>query len=75
MAADKISETDAGVAKRRDDTNRTERIRIEQHGFAGLLWFAGWLFTIGYLQLPLVKGILALLLWPYYLGVHFGPET
>jgi hypothetical protein len=27
-----------------------ERIRIEQHSVGGLLWVAGWLFTIGYLQ-------------------------
>jgi hypothetical protein len=28
-----------------------ERIRIEQHGAMGGLWFGGWLFTIGYLHL------------------------
>lgn len=32
-------------------------------------WFAGWLFTIGFAQLSFGKGLLALLLWPYYLGV------
>ena len=48
-----------------------ERIRIEQHSFAGTLWFAAWLFTIGYLQLSLWKGFLAIVLWPYYLGVAF----
>ena len=47
---------------------RQERIRIEQHSATGLLWFAGWLFTIGFLQLPFWKGVLALLLWPYYIG-------
>jgi len=45
-----------------------ERIRIEQHSFAGGLWFVGWLFTIGVLHLTFWKGVLALLLWPYYLG-------
>lgn len=48
---------------------RTERIRIEQHGFAGALWFAGWLFTIGLLHLPFWKALLALIVWPYYVGV------
>ncbi|WP_292023951.1 hypothetical protein [Maritimibacter sp. UBA3975] len=38
----------------------------------GMLWFAGWLFTLGYLQLGFFKGILALLLWPYYIGVDLG---
>ncbi|MGE5244194.1 MAG: hypothetical protein ACM3SQ_08200 [Betaproteobacteria bacterium] len=46
-----------------------EKIRIEQHGAAGLLWFAAWLFTIGYLHLTFWKGVLAVVLWPYYLGV------
>jgi hypothetical protein len=46
-----------------------EKIKIEQHSASGLLWFAGWLFTIGFLGLPFMKGALALLLWPYYLGV------
>ncbi|MBI3048850.1 MAG: hypothetical protein HYY76_11145 [Acidobacteria bacterium] len=45
-----------------------ERIRIEQHSVGGLLWVAGWLFTIGYLQLTFWKGVLAILIWPYYLG-------
>jgi hypothetical protein len=33
----------------------TQRIRIEQHSVVGMLWFAGWLFSIGILQLPLLK--------------------
>ena len=46
-----------------------EKIRIEQHGGFGLLWAGGWLFTIGFLQLALWRGVLALVVWPYYLGV------
>lgn len=45
-----------------------ERIKIEQHGSVGLLWFGAWLFTIGFLHLGLLQGALALVLWPYYLG-------
>jgi len=45
------------------------KIRIEQNMAAGGLWFILWLFTIGFLQLDFGKGLLALLLWPYYLGV------
>ena len=37
----------------------------------GCLWFVGWLFTIGYLRLSFGKGVLALIVWPYYLGKHF----
>jgi hypothetical protein len=54
------------------ETSRTDRIQIEQHSSAGLLWFAGWLFTIGYLQLTFWKGAIALLIWPYYLGVELS---
>lgn len=32
------------------------------------LWIAGGLFTIGFLQLAFWKAVLALLIWPYYLG-------
>lgn len=32
------------------------------------LWTIGWLFTIGWLQMAFWKGLLALLIWPYYIG-------
>jgi hypothetical protein len=35
------------------------------------LWAIGWLFSIGYLKLSFWKGVLALIIWPYYLGVKF----
>ena len=50
----------------------TQRIRIEQHSFAGMLWFAAWLFTIGYLHLNFWRGVLAIVVWPYYIGSHVG---
>jgi hypothetical protein len=34
--------------------------------------FAGWLFTIGYLHLPFWSGAIAVVLWPYYLGVKLA---
>lgn len=46
-----------------------EKIKIEQHSFSGALWFAGWLFSIGYLQLTFWKGVIAIVAWPYYLGI------
>ena len=45
-----------------------ERIQLEQHSSGGLLWFAGWLFTIGYLHLEFWNGLWALVAWPYYIG-------
>jgi hypothetical protein len=35
---------------------------------AGGTWFAGWMFTIGFLKLGFWKAVLALLVWPYFLG-------
>jgi hypothetical protein len=49
-----------------------EKIRIEQHGSVGILWVGGWLFTIGFLHLTVWKGVLAIVLWPYYLGATFS---
>jgi hypothetical protein len=50
----------------------TQKIRIEQHTFMGSVWMAAWLFTIGFLHLSFWRGVLAIVLWPYYLGVHFS---
>jgi len=46
-----------------------EKIKIEHHTLSGGLWVAAWLFTIGYLGLGFWQGVLAVVLWPYYLGV------
>lgn len=35
----------------------------------GILWIIGWLFTIGYLHLTFWSGALALIIWPYHIGV------
>ena len=50
---------------------RMEKIKIEQHSAVGLLWFGGWLFTIGFLHLKFWSGLLALVVWPYDLGAYF----
>lgn len=46
-----------------------DRIRIEQHSIGGLLWLGGWLFTTGFLQLTLGRALLAVVAWPYFIGV------
>jgi len=53
---------------------KVEKVRIQQQSAVGLVWFAGWLFTIGYLHLTFWSGVLALVLWPYDLGVYFGTQ-
>jgi hypothetical protein len=34
----------------------------------GALWFAGWLFTIGLVKVVWWKAVLAIVVWPYFLG-------
>jgi uncharacterized membrane protein len=55
-----------------EEKEKTPKIRIEHHTVSGLVWIWAWLFTIGFLHLGFWKGVLAILLWPYYLGVHFS---
>jgi hypothetical protein len=45
-----------------------QKIKVEQSGAAGIIWIIGWLFTIGYAQLSFFKGLLGIIIWPYYLG-------
>jgi len=42
---------------------------IKVQGQCGVLWFAGWLFTLGLLKLGFWKGLIAVIIWPYYIGV------
>ncbi len=50
---------------------QTGQIATNQSGL-GVLWVIGWIFTIGYLKLSFWKGVLALIIWPYYLGTSFS---
>ena len=43
-------------------------IKVEQHSFLGGIWMIGWLFTIGFLKLSFWKGVLAVFVWPYFIG-------
>jgi hypothetical protein len=46
------------------------KVRVDT-GF-GIIWFIGWLFTIGFLKLGFWSGVLGLIIWPYYLGAAFS---
>ena len=48
------------------------KVRVDSGGSLGLVWFMGWLFTIGFLHLVIPKALYAILLWPYYLGAFFA---
>jgi uncharacterized membrane protein len=45
-----------------------DKIKIKNHSLTAFSWFAGWLFSIGFLHLAFWKAVLAILVWPYYLG-------
>lgn len=45
----------------------TERIKVDTG--MGIIWCIGWLFTIAYAKLTFWTGVLAIFIWPYYLGV------
>jgi hypothetical protein len=49
-----------------------EKIRIEHHTASGLAWCVGWLFSIGFLHLSFGKAVLAIVVWPYYIGRALG---
>jgi uncharacterized membrane protein len=42
--------------------------KINCHSDFGIIWFIGWLFSIGFLKLAFWKAVLAIIIWPYYLG-------
>ncbi len=54
------------------EKEKTQKIKTRHEPCLGLLWGAGWLFTIGFLRLTFGKGVLAIVIWPYYLGAHFS---
>ncbi len=44
-----------------------EKVKVVNSGF-GMLWAMGWLFTLGFLKLAFWQGVLAIVIWPYYMG-------
>ena len=53
------------------DEKAATRARSSSNGqsLSGTLWFIGWLFTIGFARLVWWKALLAVILWPYFLGI------
>lgn len=49
-------------------------VRIHRHGSLGMFWVIGWLFTIGFLKHGFWTGVLAIFIWPYFLGAHFADQ-
>lgn len=56
------------------ECEKPQKIQVVQHSFAGGLWLAAWLFTIGFLRLTFWQGVWAIVIWSYYLSVHYAPR-
>jgi len=54
------------------DEIRHRKRSVDFGALIGPIWFAGWLFCIGFLKLAFWKAVLGLIIWPYYLGVFFS---
>jgi hypothetical protein len=46
--------------------------RRRSAALGGPIWFIGWLFTIGYANLLWWQILLAIVIWPYFLGRALG---
>ena len=53
--------------------DRPVKVNVHNSSLGGGVWFIGWLFTVGYLKFGFWKGVLALIVWPYFIGEHFAP--
>jgi len=49
-----------------------EKIKIQNHSFTAFSWAAAWMFVVGFLHLAFWKAVLAIIIWPYYLGMHIA---
>jgi len=50
------------------EDNNSSQAGAASATIVGPIWFIGWVFTIGFAKLTFVKGVWAIVLWPYYLG-------
>jgi hypothetical protein len=63
-----------GKGTKKKEAKMTEEKKFKGGGASagaagGVIWFIGWLFTIGYVNLVWWKIILGIVVWPYFLGV------
>ena len=49
--------------------SRPRIVKVENGNLVGSIWFIGWLFTLAFAKLIWWQAILALVVWPYYLGM------
>jgi hypothetical protein len=49
--------------------DKSRNVQVNAGTLVGPIWFIGWLFTIAFAKLIWWKALLALVIWPYFLGV------
>ena len=60
--------------QQKDSESRNQGSPIQVFDASGLMimiWYIGWLFTVSFAHLKLVKAFLAIFIWPFYLGRAF----
>ncbi len=68
LTRERFERSDVTCSENRHMTDKSRSYGSAPNGMSGMVWFAGWLFTIGYLKLAFWKGVLGLIVWPYFLG-------
>ena len=64
-----------GMARSKEEKMEKENGKCNpaQHAsLVGPVWYIGWLFTVAFTHLSFWKAVLALVIWPYYLGSALG---
>ena len=56
-----------------ESDRKTRTVNVNTGSSAGAIWFIGWLFTIGFVKPIWWQAILAIVIWPYYLGLALAP--
>ncbi len=56
------------VERERERAREKSRAPASSAPHSAAFWFAGWLFTIGFCKLVWWKALLALVVWPYFVG-------
>jgi hypothetical protein len=64
-------DTGLRTGKERIVADQTRTIKV-QADIVGPIWFIGWLFTLAYANLGLWQALLAIVIWPYFLGNALG---
>lgn len=48
---------------------KPKNVHVNTGSMVGVIWSIGWMFTLAFAKLIWWKALLALVIWPYYLGL------